>query len=421
MAKMLNRASVVAGVVTAALSLGGAFTAYAAPAHPTTASQRTGHPAVPGPGGSATRSGPEQLAAAPTVASVAKQLTDLANRNEILTEQFNQAAGDVDTRQRQARAAQQAADRAVAAYRGARNEMKLSLQAQYQEGSFVGATAVLTSKSGENYVDETAALAQIASRRAGLAAMMAADRASAQQASARAADLVSAATAKRDALARQRLSLAAQQKTYKHLLAVLTVKQQQAYFRAASVRAERNRVLAAEKAAASGATSPGTRPTPPTAKPTSAPTSSTPTARNTAHHRTGSSHGSGSTPRPAPPVPNTSSAAAIAVRYALAQVGKPYVYATSGPNTFDCSGLTLASWRAAGRTLPHQSAMQARLGHPVSRSELQPGDLVFYYSPIHHVAIYIGKGLVVSAPQTGDVVKIVPVDGAGPYNMAVRL
>jgi cell wall-associated NlpC family hydrolase len=57
----------------------------------------------------------------------------------------------------------------------------------------------------------------------------------------------------------------------------------------------------------------------------------------------------------------------------------------------------------------------------VSRSELQPGDLVFYYSPIHHVAIYIGKGLVVSAPQTGDVVKIVPVDGAGPYTMAVRL
>jgi cell wall-associated NlpC family hydrolase len=97
------------------------------------------------------------------------------------------------------------------------------------------------------------------------------------------------------------------------------------------------------------------------------------------------------------------------VRFALAQVGKPYVWGAAGPNSYDCSGLTMASWAAAGVSLPHSSALQYGYGEHVSLSDLQPGDLIFMYNPIGHVTIYIGHGMMVSAPQTGQDVMVVPV------------
>ena len=103
-------------------------------------------------------------------------------------------------------------------------------------------------------------------------------------------------------------------------------------------------------------------------------------------------------------------AAAAAVRFACAQLGKPYVYGAAGPGSYDCSGLTMRSWGAAGVSLPHSSSGQYSYGSHVSRSALEPGDLLFIYSPIHHVAIYIGNGLMIHAPHTGDVVRIAPVE-----------
>ncbi|MBW8752298.1 MAG: C40 family peptidase, partial [Propionibacteriales bacterium] len=89
--------------------------------------------------------------------------------------------------------------------------------------------------------------------------------------------------------------------------------------------------------------------------------------------------------------------AAAAVRFAMAQVGKAYVYGASGPNAYDCSGLTMRAWGMAGVGLPHSSSAQQGSGTRVSESELQPGDLVFYYSPVSHVGMYIGNGLIVNA------------------------
>ena len=125
------------------------------------------------------------------------------------------------------------------------------------------------------------------------------------------------------------------------------------------------------------------------------------------------------TTRPTIDVP-TSGRAAIAVRTALAQIGDPYVYGAAGPDTFDCSGLTMYAWAAAGVSLPHNAAMQASTGTPVSLSSLQPGDLVFYYSPISHVGMYIGHGEIVHAPHTGSSVQIVPMTEM-PIAMAVRI
>jgi peptidoglycan DL-endopeptidase CwlO len=101
-----------------------------------------------------------------------------------------------------------------------------------------------------------------------------------------------------------------------------------------------------------------------------------------------------------------SGSAAAVVAYARAQVGKPYCYGGSGPGCFDCSGLTMMAWRQAGVSLPHSSSAQYNVGRRISASELQPGDLIFYYSPISHVSVYIGNGQRISATHTGDYVRV---------------
>ena len=123
---------------------------------------------------------------------------------------------------------------------------------------------------------------------------------------------------------------------------------------------------------------------------------------------------------PAPaPTASVSGRAGAAVDYALAQVGDAYVWGAEGPDGFDCSGLTLMAWRQAGVSLPHSSSMQMSSGTPVSQSQLQPGDLVFYYSPVSHVGIYIGDGKIVHAANPSTGVEVTAVFSM-PYSGAVR-
>jgi cell wall-associated NlpC family hydrolase len=99
-----------------------------------------------------------------------------------------------------------------------------------------------------------------------------------------------------------------------------------------------------------------------------------------------------------------------AARAALSKQGSSYVWGGDGPITFDCSGLVKWAFAQAGMAgLPHSAEEQARMGRSVSRTQLEPGDLVALYSPISHIGIYVGDGLYVNAPQSGDVVKVVPV------------
>ncbi len=109
----------------------------------------------------------------------------------------------------------------------------------------------------------------------------------------------------------------------------------------------------------------------------------------------------------------TSSSAPVAVDTAMAQLGDPYVWAAGGPDAFDCSGLTQYAYAAAGVTLPHSSRLQSQMGTAVSRSELQPGDLVFFRSPVSHVGMYIGGGQMVHAATFGVPVQVTSVDMAG--------
>ena len=115
--------------------------------------------------------------------------------------------------------------------------------------------------------------------------------------------------------------------------------------------------------------------------------------------------------RPVPcPVTYIGGAAGIAARTACSEIGKPYVWAAAGPSSFDCSGLTLYAWAKAGKTLRHYTKWQWEDGTPISRSQLRPGDLVFFFPPsLHHVGLYVGGGWMVHAPDTGDHVRMAKI------------
>ncbi|MGH3717320.1 MAG: NlpC/P60 family protein [Pseudonocardiaceae bacterium] len=101
--------------------------------------------------------------------------------------------------------------------------------------------------------------------------------------------------------------------------------------------------------------------------------------------------------------------AARAVTTALAQQGTPYVYGGSAPGGFDCSGLIQWTYEQVGITLPRTAAAQSTVGHPVSLSQLQPGDLLFFYQPVEHVVMYVGDGKIAEASQPGTPVHVRPM------------
>jgi len=111
------------------------------------------------------------------------------------------------------------------------------------------------------------------------------------------------------------------------------------------------------------------------------------------------------------PVTYTNDKGGRAAQRACDLIGKPYVFGSEGPGSYDCSGLTKAAWASVGVHLEHYTRDQWGEGRSVSRANLQPGDLVFYYpGSLHHVAIYIGGGMVVHAPHTGDYVRMATID-----------
>ena len=115
-----------------------------------------------------------------------------------------------------------------------------------------------------------------------------------------------------------------------------------------------------------------------------------------------------SAPTGHPNPPPASSRGAVAVAFARAQIGKPYVFNTAGPATFDCSGLTMAAWHEAGVSMAHYSGAQAAAFPRVSYDQLQPGDIVVFYPDFHHVGLYIGGGMMIHAPRTGELVQTAP-------------
>ncbi|MGS0687272.1 C40 family peptidase [Nakamurella sp. GG22] len=327
-----------------------------------------------------------------------------------------------------------AADRAAAAYR---EKVDAFANASFRGARLSQMSALLTAGSADDLLDQVSSLDRVAAdtqvtldaaEAAKNAAAQAQTDATASQAAAEKAKTdadaarTAAAKATDDATARKS-TLDAEAARYKELYESLSEQERQAAEEAerrANEEAAAAAAAAAEAAAAEQAAAEAPAPVAADradrAPLEEAPAEAAPAEEAPAEEAPAeapAAEPSSEAPAPAPAAPSGNSAASAAVAAALSKEGSAYVYGAAGPSAFDCSGLTSWAWAQAGVTIPRTSGGQAGLPQ-VSLSELQPGDLVTYYSPVSHVAMYIGGGQVIHASTESRPVYITSVEGAGP-------
>lgn len=408
--------------------------------------------AVGGPGGAALADGhpqpyPSKQQVDHAQADVAARRSDLADvRNalalasaaadaaaqqaEVAAEAYNGAMWRLSVARRQARAARTAADRAHRRVLAQRDGIAQLVVTGYQDGtSFNGITAVLgadgpgnlitrvnvaamAGRSLENDFDRYRALsdrADVAKKDAAAAAVhQSAQAARARAARAAAGSAAQAAAASAAHLASQRDVVVAALAKAEHTSVALARQRQsalEAIVRRKAAEEARRKAAAQAAAAARAARIEAQRKAAEAAR-----------QRKDAEAQAAAPTGGDAAPPPAPVTldPNASGPGGTAVQRAIAfaeaQLGEPYVWAGAGPNTWDCSGLTMMAWAAAGIALPHYAAAQYDLGTPIPVADAQPGDLLFWSnngqpSGIHHVALYLGDGRFIEAPHTGAYVR----------------
>jgi cell wall-associated NlpC family hydrolase len=309
-------------------------------------------------------------AAPATSAQAAELVAARGHQLEVVTEEFNEAREALTAQRAAAEAAVAQLAQATAALGTAQQQVRGIARAAYTGDGTGSFRALMTSDSADEFVGRISTLQSIAGHQGAVLQEAAVANVAAAQAQATAEQAAAEAQAQFDALAAKQAALQEEIAGY------------QAAFD--SLSAQEQRVAAAGHDGAERASRAEREPVVPLG-----------------------------------PVVAGTAAAQKAIDIAMGQRGKPYVWAASGPGSFDCSGLTAYAFRAAGISLPHSSRMQAQMGQPVARDQLQPGDLVFFYSPVSHVGIYIGNGQMVHAPTSGDVVKVAPLMGG--YSGARRV
>ena len=298
---------------------------------------------------------PSAASAQPATADQARQaVTDTALKLSQLDEQVHQAEATTATELAAADTAAATAAQAQAQLDALEPQLRAIAQTGYVGTTRGRLAAFLTSGSADDLIQQMSTLDQLASHADAVVAQAAAARTVAEQAQQSAADAAAAATA-------AQADLEAQQETLEDELA--------------DYRADFARLSAVDQVRVQNVIS--------------------------------------GPDVVAAPAPAPTAAAGVAVQTALAQVGDMYGVGASGPDSFDCSGLTSYAYAAAGVALPHSSRAQSTMGVAVSRADLQPGDLVFFYSPVSHVGLYIGNGQMVHASVSGKPVAVTSVDKGG--------
>ncbi|GGW30741.1 MULTISPECIES: C40 family peptidase [Streptomyces] len=348
----------------------------------------------------------------PSVEEVEKKVDDLYRQAETATEKYN-AAKEKTTKQRKqvdtllddvAQRAQKLND--------AREELGSYAAAQYRTGASAPDTATfLLADTPQDYFDQTQLMGRVTERQKGAVDDYFADQAETMTKRQEAAESLQTLTDSQNDLRTAKATVQKKLSSARALLSQLTAeekarlaaieerKRQEAARKAAELAEQQQKAAAAqqESSDASGSGSTGS------------------TGTDT----------SSSSPSPSPS-PSTDSSYATkaekALAFARAQIGKPYVWGATGPDSYDCSGLTQAAWKAAGVTLPRVTYDQVNAGTTVSLSSAQPGDLVFFYADVTHVGIYIGNGMMIHAPKPGTYVREESIyyDGESSIHSVVR-
>ncbi|WP_405942149.1 NlpC/P60 family protein [Streptomyces sp. NBC_00207] len=305
--------------------------------------------------------GTSQADPRPTPSQVKSEVDRLYEEAEAATEQYNGAKEKADEAERALTGLREETARKTDQLNTARSALGTLAASQYRSGSLGTAVQLALAADPQEYLSQASFITRAGDRNA--AGISTVRRRLDEvgklrdQAAGQLADLRS----KQDEIAAHKAVIEDKLAAAKRLLAKLTAEERAAY--------------EAETPAASPSAS------------SAAPTSSSP-----------------------PPPPSDGSRAARAVAFAHGAIGKPYVWGATGPGSFDCSGLTQAAWRSAGVSLPRTTYTQINAGRRVSRDQLAPGDLVFFYSGVTHVGLYIGNGQMIHAPRPGSTVRLAPVD-----------
>ena len=308
-----------------------------------------------------------------TSAEAAALVAAKAHELEVVTEAFNEAREKLKAQQSAAQKAAAQLEQAQAALAQSQQAVRGIARSAYTGEGLSTFSAMMTSDSADAFLDRMGVLQLVAGHQNELLDAAAAANVTAAQATATAEQAAGAAQQTFDKVAAQQAALEGQIDEYQALFEQLDAQEKQAAIATAGHTDDR------------------------------------------------ASRDDRSTEPFSTSVTAGSSAAQIALDTALAQQGKPYVWAAEGPGSYDCSGLMLYAYAAAGISLPHSSAMQAQMGTQVSRAELQPGDLVFFYSPVSHVGMYIGNGQMVHASTSGTPVQVASLDSMGSYSGARRV
>jgi len=334
--------------------------------------------AVTGMWGSAAHADPAEdvLAKLTELSRQAEQLTESMHSAEVDLGNKVQIQTDADLRHTADLAGLDAAKAQLSTYQGNVDKLAASV---YMGGRTDGFTAILTAASPQNLIDKMSVQRVMAHE---MAAQMRNFRAANQQ-----AVVVEEASAKSAAEAKTAADEAAA------VRADLQRKQSELQVQISSVKARYAMLTAVQRAALAS----------PAAPPASVMARQADIAALAAVPRPGGGAGSG--------------AGAAAVQAALSRLGDPYVWGGSGPGAFDCSGLVMWAFQQSGVYLPHSSQMQSGGGQSVSLDQMQPGDVVTYYSDASHVGLYIGDGLMVHASTFGVPVAVDSVNNAPIYNV----
>ncbi|MFI6449745.1 NlpC/P60 family protein [Kitasatospora sp. NPDC050543] len=352
-------------------------------------------------GGAVLAAGTAHAEPTPTLASVKEQVDNLNKEAEQAIERYN---GFQEKRQSLQGDANRIQDK-IARGQHALNELRTSLGAvageQYRTNGIDPGVQLMLDSDPAGYLERAAVQNQVADSQAALLKQASDAQRRLDQDRAEATAMLAQLDAAGASLDEEKKQIQAKLAQAEALLNKLSAADRARIN--AQESAEKAKAAAQQAAAADRASRSAERPAPGAA----------------AAPATGSAAGTaaGTTAGPAPA--SASGRAADVIKFATAQLGKPYEWSSTGPNTFDCSGLTGAAYRAAGVKLPRISQDQWKSGPHIARGDLQPGDLVFFYDDIHHVGLYIGDGKMIHAPRKGKNVEVLPIS-VMPYVGAVR-
>ncbi|MFE7774202.1 NlpC/P60 family protein [Streptomyces sp. NPDC057445] len=318
----------------------------------------------------------------PSVEEVQKKVDDLYRQAGTATQQYNQAKEDTAEQRREVgRLLDNAAER-TESLNEARRELGSYAAAQYRTGAVTPTAALLLADSPQDYFDQTRLMDRLSDEQRGAVADFEEQQASAAKQRAKATRSLETLTASQQSLRTTKETVQRKLAEARTLLSKLTAEE-----KARLEALERQREEAARRKAEAKAKAEAERRAREQEQQQEQEQGTAPGAET----GTGSGTSSGTYAAKAEKV----------LSFARTQIGKPYVWGATGPSSYDCSGLTLAAWKAAGVDLPRTTWDQVKVGQRVATKDLLPGDLVFFYDDISHVGIYIGDGKMIHAPKPG--------------------